>query len=969
MMAAIAVWAVATHRVSYVVTHGVSMQPLYHADDLVLVIKSKSYKKGDIAAYNGAHGQVQVLHRIIGGDGESGFVFKGDNNPSVDSATPTADELVGRAFLHIPKGGTWLKPLLSPTGLGMLGFLFASGAATAKNRREIPRGRRKKRAKGMAGQGGSWAAASTVVKAVGRLSPIYRILAVLAALCAAAGLTLGVLGFMKPTTRTAPVGAQTGESMTFSYSAKVRPSAAYDGTVVYSPDPIFRRLADFANLQMQYQGEPGTINVDARLSTQGGWHSTMQLSQPRRFAAERYTGTVLLDLAGVEERVVAAGEAIGTNLGPVTILVTAHVKHADGAVFEPQLALGLDQTQLTLAKGLDSLTVTRSGTSSGGGLYPRQISVLGRDLMTAAVARKYALWFLVVAAAGAIGIGFAALRHVPLRTRKQIEQRYGHLLVPVEPMASKQGETVITVASVPALVKLAEKYGQMILTWTRPDGADDFVVRDDGVVYRYRIVPARPAAAKPPLSGMPHPARRTQKSAALGIASVIGSPAQTAAPEPEPTPEPSSAREPEPRHDVAGPTATKPETTADPQPEPETPAEQQPEPEAAAKQEPEPEAAAKPEPEPATEPEPTAKESAPAEKPQATLEAAKSEAAPEAERAEPKAAAEEPEEVEATPAEQATEAKIELQSAKEDTPTVPEVAAQNAEIEPTVEPETEPEAPAQLHVEPEPAVEQHTEAEPATQLPAELEPVAEQPAQPEPAAEQPAEPEIVAEQPAEPEIAAEQPAEPEIAAAGPAPDKAAQTVTETPAARTQPARRPRKPRVKPVPELEAKPATPAPEPPAATSPEAADEAAPEVATGAAPAVREEEQEPESAPGPRKQAARRKPRARKAVAVPPAAEAEAAPKRPTATRRKAAPEPPAERRTPVEETIEQEKAAEVLATERKAAEELAERNVALEEAIARKAEEDQAAADRARKERVAKRTASRDPVFDFLPKKD
>jgi hypothetical protein len=35
-------------------------------------------------------------------------------------------------------------------------------------------------------------------------------------------------------------------------------------------------------------------------------------------------------------------------------------------------------------------------------------------------------------------------------------------------------------------VKLAERYGQMILTWRRPD-ADDFVVRDEGITYRYRI--------------------------------------------------------------------------------------------------------------------------------------------------------------------------------------------------------------------------------------------------------------------------------------------------------------------------------------------------------------------------------------------------------------------------------------------------------------------------------------------------
>ncbi|WP_229829884.1 DUF5305 family protein [Actinoplanes ianthinogenes] len=501
---------------------------MYYAGDLVVVAKSDSYEVGQIAAYHGGGGRVEVLHRIIGGNAVTGYVFKGDNNPNIDGVNPTADQLIGRAVVHIPKGGIWLKPVLSPTGLGMLGFLVVSGGtAAAKTRRGIPRGSRKKRAKGMAGGGGSWAAAVVVVKAVSRLHPGLRLLALLTAMFVGIGLILGVLGWMKPATQSTPSRLAAGESMTFSYSAKVKPSAAYDGTVAYSPDPIYRSLADFVDLQLQYRGDPGRININARLSSAAGWHSTMQLSQARQFSAERYTSTVLLDLGGIEDRVQDAAKAIGADLGQITIVVTAHVEHSDGTVFEPQLSLAFSQLQLALTNGPESLVVDESGKTTGGGVYPRQISVLGRDLMTAAAARTYAIRLLLIAVVGIIGIGLTALRSVPLATRAQIQRRYGHLLVPIEPVG-KQSEPVVTVATFPALVKLAEKYGQMILTWTRPDGADDFVVRDDGVVYRFRIVPARPAAAKPPLSGMPHPARRAQKSAALGIASVINTPGPAA---------------------------------------------------------------------------------------------------------------------------------------------------------------------------------------------------------------------------------------------------------------------------------------------------------------------------------------------------------------------------------------------------------------------------------------------------------
>ncbi|WIM97160.1 DUF5305 family protein [Actinoplanes oblitus] len=548
------------------------MQPLYHAGDLVFLTKVDSYEVGQIAAYHSASADVEVLHRIIGGDAESGFVFQGDNNDFIDPARPAAGELIGRAVLHVPRGGTWLRPLLSPTSLGMVGFLvIGGGAGAAENRRDVPRGRRKRKVKGMSRQGGSWAAAAAVVKAVSRLHPILRAAAALTALCGAAGLLLGVAGWMRPATQSAPISNQSGESMRFSYSAEVERSAAYDGTVAYSPDPIYRKLADFVDLQLQYRGKPGRLNVDARLSAQSGWHSTIQLSQPRRFTADRYTGTVLLDLDGMADRAREAARAIGADLGPITVLVIAHVLHDDGSTFAPQLALGLGPLQLSMVNGPDSLVVSHSGKAAGGATYPRQLSVLGHDLMTAAAARNHAIRLLLIALAGIIGIGLAASRSVPLATRAQIQRRYGHLLVPIEPMA-KQSEPVVTVATFPALVKLAEKYGQMILTWTRPDGADDFVVRDDGVIYRFRIVPARPAGAKPPLSGMPHPARHARKSAALGIASVINTPA----PPPVQTPEAPARETPfletEPPQPPPGePTSPPPAAQEPPTPEPATP--------------------------------------------------------------------------------------------------------------------------------------------------------------------------------------------------------------------------------------------------------------------------------------------------------------------------------------------------------------------------------------------------------------
>jgi hypothetical protein len=367
-----------------------------------------------------------------------------------------------------------------------------------------------KKVKGMSGGGGSWATLTAILKAISRLHPGFRVLAAIAAICGVIGLALGVLGWMKPATETAKSTGKASQSMAFSYSAEVPRTAAYDGTTVYSPDPIFRKLANVVDLHMNYQGEPGRISVRARLSSPNGWHKTVELSQPRRFTTDRYTGKVQLDLASLEQLAINAGKAIGVDMGTITLAITAQVQHADGRAFEPQVSFNLAPQQFVPAGDLTTRKVDQATSGAMESVHDRQIGAFGYNVVTAAQARKYALLLLLAALISAGVIAAMALSRAPLKTRVQIQRRYPHLIVPVEPMASPPGKPVVTVDTFPALVKLAERYGQMILTWTRPDGADDFVVRDEGILYRYRIDPNIPpfkaVAAKP----TPEPADRSQ---------------------------------------------------------------------------------------------------------------------------------------------------------------------------------------------------------------------------------------------------------------------------------------------------------------------------------------------------------------------------------------------------------------------------------------------------------------------------
>ncbi len=128
----------------YVVTHGISMKPLLHTGDLVLVRPADDYKVGQVVAYHSTLLHTVVLHRIIRIEG-SHYVFKGDNNDFIDPTRPTRSLLIGRMWLLIPNGGvlmTWLHtPWVAALLLGGVAALVLFGGGR-KRRRRRDRGRR-----------------------------------------------------------------------------------------------------------------------------------------------------------------------------------------------------------------------------------------------------------------------------------------------------------------------------------------------------------------------------------------------------------------------------------------------------------------------------------------------------------------------------------------------------------------------------------------------------------------------------------------------------------------------------------------------------------------------------------------------------------------------------------------------------------------------------------------------------------
>lgn len=110
---------------AFVGVDGVSMTPTMNSGDLAVVERKVSYHVGDIIAYRIPAGRPgagdNVIHRIVGGNGTTGFITKGDHNPRSDYFWhPTQSDVIGRVWFHIPDGATWLTKLRHPLPLGLL---------------------------------------------------------------------------------------------------------------------------------------------------------------------------------------------------------------------------------------------------------------------------------------------------------------------------------------------------------------------------------------------------------------------------------------------------------------------------------------------------------------------------------------------------------------------------------------------------------------------------------------------------------------------------------------------------------------------------------------------------------------------------------------------------------------------------------------------------------------------------------
>jgi signal peptidase I len=459
--------------VAFVRTHGNSMYPGITTGDLVIVGERSVYHPGDVVAYHSRDLRQVVLHRIKAIHGNR-YTFRGDHNKYDDPERPEAEELIGREVLHIPGGAVWLDRLKAPHTLAIIAFALVAGGGTATNKR------RKPRKKHMA-QHARPVANPTWLADLSRTSAAVAVLAVAIGMSA---VVLAVIAWTRPTTRPSPTPLGSGPTLTFSYRAEVPRSPAYQGTTVMAPDPLFRSLVHTVQLSYAYIGRPGTVRLDAELSSANGWHARIPLQPTTRFDQARTRGQVELHLDDLNRRAAAAASVIGMPADQVSVAVVSTIRSADGGTFAPRLTLVLTPTQLRLTSDKPQLEFHDSAGPSLGAAQATSIEIAGSSVKVSA---------LRVASPGTAAVALTVLVAVVLAGRRRSgsetlvpARKYRGLLLEVEPIISPPGRPVVEVTDFVALAKLATRYGVLVMHWTQRH-EQTFVVHDDGIIYRYRV--------------------------------------------------------------------------------------------------------------------------------------------------------------------------------------------------------------------------------------------------------------------------------------------------------------------------------------------------------------------------------------------------------------------------------------------------------------------------------------------------
>lgn len=492
---------------SYIIVIGNSMEPGFHIGDLVVVREASDYQVGDAVAYRNAELGSFVFHRIV--SAASGrYTLKGDNNSWLDNYQPTQADVIGRLWLHIPKGGIIVQKMRAPIIMallaGALGWLVATSLFTGKSK-----GRQRMNNKSI----GGWFASvkqkmrNWIVNAngsdsgsgwiqTGRFEASFLTLGLVALI----SIILAIITFSRPVSRPAQSEFGYQHLGVFSYSGAA-PQGIYDANTIQSGDPIFPRLTCSVDIAFHYtliasevEDIAGTYQMTAILTEEvSGWRRIIPLQDETKFSGDNFGSTAKLDLCKLE----ALTQSLegDTEFHPATysLTIVPDIKvagtlstHAFESTFNRGLMFRYDHIHFFLAREEEQgnpLTITETGALIEEHMEDNTVSALGIEMAVSAL-RVISLLGLLASLAGLIYLGLKLQQLTKNDSNLLTRVKYGSMMIDVQRATPLQNAGVIEVKSLDDLAKLAERFNTIILHEAQ-DGVHSYFVQGEGSAYRF----------------------------------------------------------------------------------------------------------------------------------------------------------------------------------------------------------------------------------------------------------------------------------------------------------------------------------------------------------------------------------------------------------------------------------------------------------------------------------------------------
>jgi signal peptidase I len=110
-------------QLTFTVVSGKSMEPGFHTGDLVVLRRSRDYRKGDVVTYSvpeEPYRSYNIVHRIVDELADGRFMIRGDNRDENDPWLVSNSDIHGKQILLVAKGGFVLVFLSSPMGFALV---------------------------------------------------------------------------------------------------------------------------------------------------------------------------------------------------------------------------------------------------------------------------------------------------------------------------------------------------------------------------------------------------------------------------------------------------------------------------------------------------------------------------------------------------------------------------------------------------------------------------------------------------------------------------------------------------------------------------------------------------------------------------------------------------------------------------------------------------------------------------------